>query len=180
MMMGDIVSPPMVSPTATIECLWDGEPPEFETPKEAAAFLEGFLGLWNHLTRHHKRSHPFRLVQSRLPSSRKGLKNHCRMRLEEIHALLKGLLQGEEEMDVSPELSDCVATLEDTAEMFAAVMQTLADENVTSDETALVELRENLRQVVEIANRECADLVWKASDYRKSQLAAKPPDKTVH
>ena len=152
----------MGSPTATVESLWDGELPEFETSKEAQAFFGGLLGLWNHLTRHQKRSLPFKLVTSRPPSGRKGL--------EELHAILEGFFQGEEEMDLSPELADCVGALEDTGEMFVAAMQTLADETVPDNEEELEKLRMNLDQVLGIGNRECARLVCAASDFRKSQI----------
>ena len=136
-MMGEIASPLMGSPTAAVESLWGGELPEFETSKEAQAFFGGLLGLWNHLTRHQKRSHPFKLFNSRPPNDRRGLEDYCQMRLEELHAILEGFFQGEGEMDLSPELADCVGVLEDTGEMFFAAMQTLADETVPDNKKEL-------------------------------------------
>ena len=179
-MMGDIASPLMGSPTATVESLWDGELPEFETSKEAQAFFGSLLGLWNHLTRHQKRSHPFKLVTSRPPTDRKGLEDYCQMRVEELHAILEGFFQGEGEMDLSPELEDCVGALEDTRVMFFASMQMLADKTVPTNKEELEKLRKNLDRVLGIGNRECAGLVWAASDYRKSQLPKRPPPATIH
>lgn len=180
MMMGEIASPLMASPTAMIESLWEGELPEFETTEEAETFFGGLLGLWNHLARYQDRSRSFNLVASRPPLDRKGLEHYCRMRVEEIVSLLEGFLQGEEDIDLPSELAKRVVALEDTAGMFAVVVQVLADETVTSDGRDLVELREGLGNILEIANRECAGLVWEATDYRKSQLSGTSPPTIIH
>ena len=58
-------------------------------------------------------------------------------------------------------------------EMFFATMQTLADETVPDNKEELEKLRKNLDQVLGIGNRECARLVWAASDFRKSQIRAR-------
>ncbi len=178
-MMGDIASPVFGSPTETIKMLWNGELPEFETEREAEAFFDALFGLWSHLTRHQKRSHPFRLVTAKAPSDREGLRDYARMRAEEVVSLLEGFTSDEEDLDLPPELAECVKFLEEAARMFGGATQMLEDQSIPSTDEELAKLRDNLAAVLDIANRESAQLVWLATDYRKQQIAAGPP-RTVH
>ena len=63
--LGNIASPDMqASPIKTVEALWGGQLPTFDTI-EAANELIGALvmGVWNRLTRHQERAVPFRLIR---------------------------------------------------------------------------------------------------------------------
>src|SRR5665811_489418 len=64
--LGNIATPIMsASPIKTVEDLWGGELPEFDSV-DAARELIGALvmGLWNRLSRHQDRNSPFRLLRT--------------------------------------------------------------------------------------------------------------------
>ena len=70
--LGSIATPVIgASPVAVVQNLWGGELPEFES-LEAANELIGILvnGLWNGLTRHQKRTEPFRVIRLVVPATR--------------------------------------------------------------------------------------------------------------
>ena len=63
--LGNIASPDMqASPIKTVEALWGGELPTYETIDMANELLGALvMGLWNRLTRHQERAVPFRLIR---------------------------------------------------------------------------------------------------------------------
>src|SRR3546814_17533907 len=84
-----------------VEGLWGGELPEFESLEELNELIQALVnGLWNDLTRHQKRSQPFRLT--RLPSepTAANLGHYGRVRLDELGRFIQGLFNGEEALDL--------------------------------------------------------------------------------
>lgn len=63
--LGNIATPESsASPLRIVEGLWGAELPAFESLDKANELLEALVqGLWNELTRHQKRSQPFRLAR---------------------------------------------------------------------------------------------------------------------
>src|SRR3546814_1515319 len=87
-----------------VEGLWGGELPEFESLEELNELIQALVnGLWNDLTRHQKRSQPFRLT--RLPSepTAANLGHYGRVRLDELGGFIEGLFNGEEAIDLRSE-----------------------------------------------------------------------------
>src|SRR3954452_23728559 len=75
--LGNIASPNMsASPLDQVRALWGGELPEFDS-MDAVNELVGALviGLWNRLTRHQDRKHPFRLTRFNITEIRAGLEH---------------------------------------------------------------------------------------------------------
>ena len=83
------------SPISVVKNLWGGELPEFES-LDAVNELIGVLvnGLWNSLTRHQKRSDPFRLVRPTVTPTRDGLAQLALIRRQEIEGFFEGLFAG--------------------------------------------------------------------------------------
>jgi hypothetical protein len=84
--LGNIATPAMsASPLSVVKNLWGGELPEFES-LDAVNELIGVLvnGLWNSLTRHQKRSDPFRLARPTVTPTRDGLAQLALIRRQEI------------------------------------------------------------------------------------------------
>ena len=72
--LGNIASPDVqASPIKTVEALWGGQLPTFDTI-EAANELIGALvmGVWNRLTRHQERAVPFRLIRLEVSCHARG------------------------------------------------------------------------------------------------------------
>ncbi len=69
--LGNIATPEMsVSPVQIIKDLWGGELPAFDSMEEFNDLLEALVqGLWNELTRHQKRSQPFRLTRTSMDAT---------------------------------------------------------------------------------------------------------------
>src|SRR3546814_18856531 len=84
-----------------VEGLWGGELPEFESLEELNELIQALVnGLWNDLTRHQKRSQPFRL--SRLPSDPTAANpgHYGRVPLDELGGFIEGLFTGEAANDL--------------------------------------------------------------------------------
>src|SRR3974377_545878 len=73
--MGNIASPLLnVSPLATVEMLWQGQMPTFESGEEAEALFGALMGgLWNRLAEHQDHRNPFRLLRDPIAPTREGL-----------------------------------------------------------------------------------------------------------
>ena len=89
--LGNIATPELsVSPLRIVEGLWGGELPPFDTIDEANTLIEALVnGLWNDLTRHQKRSQPFRLIRVPMEPTAANLGRYGLLRLENWTGLSK-------------------------------------------------------------------------------------------
>jgi hypothetical protein len=113
--LGSIASPGLsVSPFEVMKSLWGGQLPEFES-LDAVNELIGALinGLWNSLTRHQKRSEPFRLMRTSVPETRAGLAELALIRRQELDGFIEGLFGGADELDLPAKASAALDTLRD-------------------------------------------------------------------
>ena len=96
--LGNIASPDMqASPIKTVEALWGGELPTFETIDTANELIGALvMGLWNRLTRHQERAVPFRLIRLEVPATREGMAKFARLRREELEGFVDGLFGDKE------------------------------------------------------------------------------------
>ena len=64
--LGNIATPTMTaSPMHIVKGLWGGDLPEFESLESVNDLIGALVnGLWNSMTRHQKRTEPFRLVRA--------------------------------------------------------------------------------------------------------------------
>ena len=88
--LGNIATPELsASPLQVVKGLWGGELPEFDSMDEVNELFAVLInGLWNDLTRHQKRSQPFRLVRVPMePTRRKSrpIRTHSSRRAGRIH-----------------------------------------------------------------------------------------------
>src|SRR5215210_3975151 len=82
--LGNIASPLMTaSPLDQVRALWGGELPEFDTIDAANELIGAHvMGLWNALTLHQDRTHPFRLTRFEVAETRDGLEHFARFQRE--------------------------------------------------------------------------------------------------
>jgi hypothetical protein len=128
-LMGNIATPDLsVSPMKEIQRLWNNELPVFESEVEAENFFGVlFQGLWNPLSRHQKRTDPFKLARiATAPASIDFLLKLARVRREEIEGFLDGLFAGQDEIDLPESAHKAVSILGEMRSIFEATEQLAA------------------------------------------------------
>jgi hypothetical protein len=144
-----------MSPIAMVKGLWGGEFPAFDRLDAVNELLNVLvMGLWNQLTRHQKRSQPFRLMRMVVPQTIKGLAAITLMRREEIDGFVDGLFGTEESIDLPErgyralgELGEIRAMLAGACELANRPDQETSGEDVTG-------LLANINQLTKIAEHE--------------------------
>ena len=89
--LGNIATPLMsVSPLQIVKALWAVELPEFESMDDVNELIGVLVnGLWNDLTRHQKRSEPFRLLRTTIEPTQAGISGYARLRREELDGFVE-------------------------------------------------------------------------------------------
>ena len=122
--LGNIASLDMsVSPLRVVENLWGGELPAFDSMEDVNELI-GMLvnGLWNELTRHQKRTEPFRLVRVQGEQAPETLGRLAQVRQQEIDGFIEGLFHGADEIDLPEKASRAVDVLGEIRAMMAGTV----------------------------------------------------------
>src|SRR3546814_3849184 len=108
--LGNIATPAIsASPLQIIKDLWGGELPPFDSIEEVNELLDTLVqGLWNDLTRHQKRSQPFRLTRPSTEPTAVDLGPHGLVRLQELDGFIEGLFNGEDVIDLTERAHEAV------------------------------------------------------------------------
>ncbi len=153
--LGNIATPSLnASPISAVKGLWDGNLPEFES-MGAVNELVGILinGLWNALTRHQRRSDPFRLVSIPMEATRAGLASYAQTRREEIDGFVYGLFDGKDEIDVPSAAQEPIVIIGEIRAMLSEAHALAIDESkVASDEEA-ARILDKMRKLTPLAER---------------------------
>ena len=96
---GEIVSPSLqASPIKTIESLWPNGLPNFEDRKEANAFFQALMGLWNNVARFQDGSLKLQKVDK--VDTREALHAAGKLRVEELlDGFMHGFTGGDRQID---------------------------------------------------------------------------------
>jgi hypothetical protein len=169
--LGRIVNPKIdTRPVQALEYLWDGDMPEFESLDDANELMNALInGLWNRLTRHQDRKHPFRLTPLPPPADKEGITHFARMRVEELEAFVNGLFGDDVALDLPESAHDALGNLGDLRSFFGAFVQ-FADEYEASDE--INDTISNLQQLSIIAGKEINRAVLSCARARRAVLEA--------
>lgn len=174
--LGNIATPEMsASPMSIVKGLWGGELPEFES-MEAVNELLGILvnGLWNSLTRHQKRSDPFRLVRTPVEPTRGGLAAYALIRRQEIDGFVEGLFNGREEVDLPEKASASMDVLGELGAMLAGVHALVTDDTKIASDREFAATLKHVQQLTPIIEREMNAVVLACTRARRQAL--KSPD----
>ena len=108
--LGNIATPAAsASPLQIIKNLWGGELPPFDRLDAVNELLDILIqGLWNDLTRHQKRSEPFRLTRLTPEPTAAALGRYGMVRLEELDGFIEGLFNGESHLDLPERAHEAV------------------------------------------------------------------------
>jgi hypothetical protein len=172
--LGGIASPGFsVSPFEAMKRLWGGELPEFES-LDAVNELIGALinGLWNTLTRHQKRSEPFRVVRTSVPETRAGLAELALIRRQELDGFIEGLFGGADELDLPEKASSALDTLGEVRAMIAGVHQVASDPSKPVELADITTTMKHVRELTRIAESELNRIVLDCTRARRQLIGS--------
>jgi hypothetical protein len=172
--LGCIASPGFsVSPFEAMKRLWGGELPEFES-LDAVNELIGALinGLWNSLTRHRKRSEPFRLVRTSVPETRAGLAELVLIRRQELDGFIEGLFGGADELNLPGKASSALDTLGEVRAMIAGVHQVASDPSKSAELSDITTTMKHVRELTRIAESELNRIVLDCTRARRQLIGS--------
>ena len=181
--LGNIATPAMgASPIKTVESLWGGKLPEFDTI-DAANELIGVLvmGLWNRLSRHQDRNAPFRLTRIETKATREGLAALAMLRRQELDGFVEGLFGMEEALDFPERAHRGLGALCEMRALFAATEDVARDETKPGTVRAMETTLRLLRQMTKDAEHEIHAILLSCARARRQMLASLPAQKpTLH
>jgi len=180
--LGNIATPSMsASPIAVVKNLWGGELPEFES-LDAVNELIGVLvnGLWNSLTRHQKRSEPFRLVRTSMQETRVGLAQLALIRRQELDGFVEGLFNGADELDLPEKASASLDTLGEVRAMIAGVNQIASDASKPAELSDIATTMKHVRELTRIAENEINRIVLDCTRARRQLMNAVGTARPTH
>lgn len=170
--LGNIASPIMTaSPLRTVQDLWGGELPEFESV-EAANELIGALigGLWNRLTVHQSSREPFRLVRIELPPGREGAARIALVRRQELDGFVEGLFGNEASLDLPERAHKALDVLSEMRAMFAGIVELLGDPAKPATQEDIAGLLRNVQELTKIGEVEIHKAVLSCTRARRHAL----------
>jgi hypothetical protein len=117
------------APPQILKGLWVGQLPEFESFGAVNDLIGALInGLWNSLTRHQKRTEPFRLVRVPIEATKAGLASYILMRRQEIDGFVDGLFNGQDDIDLPEKVSPSLDILAELQAMLAGAHGVVTDE----------------------------------------------------
>lgn len=181
--LGNLATPALnVSPMRIVQDLWGGEFPAFDTLDEANELIGALVnGLWNSLTKHQKRSEPFRLVRMITEPTPQNLAALATTRRQELDGFIEGLFNGEDQMDLPERAHVAVGHLSELRAMMAGIEDLVARDPKSESRTELEATFKHLRELTRIMELEMHEAVLSCTRARKHMLEAFPAQKpTVH
>lgn len=171
--LGQIASPRLpASPMSGLAALWHGELPVFEDEASAQALLNGLIsGLWNRLTVHQSKRHPFRLTRLTTPQDALSFARYTRVRQEELEGFVEGLFGDEEAMDLPQTAHEGMQHLADVRNFFEQMRRFAGDDDLLKDFDVTVK---NLLELTKIAESQIQAVVISCTNSRRQQLQSMP------
>lgn len=170
------------SPLQVIKDLWGGELPPFDSIDEVNELLDALVqGLWNDLTRHQKRSQPFRLTPMSMDPTAANLGRYGLVRLEELDGFIEGLFNGEHAVDLPERAHKAVSHLAELRAMMAGICELVSRDPNSGDRTQLETTFRHMRELTRIMETEIHDSVLSCTRARRQMLEGILTQKpTVH
>lgn len=180
--LGNIATPALsVSPLGVVEDLWGGALPVFDDIDEANALVGTLVqGLWNDLTRHQKRSQPFRLRRVVMEPTSANLSRYAQIRRQELDGFIDGLFNGEDAIDLPGQAHEAIGHLAELRAMMAGICD-LVEREPSADEAQLDTTFKRLRELTRIMETEIHATVLSCTRARRQMIESVITEKpTVH
>ena len=173
---------PDTSPVHTIQELWGGKFPPFDSMDDLNHLLHVLMdGLWNPLTAHQTPSSPFRLTRLQVRQTREGVHHYALVRKQEIEGFVDGLFGPHEEMDLPESARDGVQALGEIRAMLSGAIDLLDDTAKPAPLHELNGLTDNLQALATILEKEMNTVVLSCTRAPRQRSAEDPGSKpTVH
>jgi hypothetical protein len=170
--LGNIATPELsASPLQIVKDLWGGELPAFDSIDELNELLDALVqGLWNELTRHQRRSQPFRLTRTPMEPTAANLGRYGRIRLEELDGFIEGLFNGQDVIDLPERAHEAVGHLAELRAMMAGICDLVARDPDADDRTQLDTTFKQLRELTRIMETEIHEAVISCTRARRQML----------
>jgi hypothetical protein len=170
--LGNIATPELsASPLQIIKDLWGGELPVFDSIDEANQLIGALIkGLWNDLTRHQKRSQPFRLIPVPMEPTPVSLGRYGLIRLRELDGFIEGLFNGREAIDLPLRAHQAVGHLSELRAMMAGIREMGSHDPNADDRTQLDTVFKHLRELTRIMETEIHEAVLSCTQARRQML----------
>ena len=181
--LGNIAAPATsASPLQIIKDLWGGELPPFDSFEEVNELLDALVqGLWNDLTRHQKRSQPFRLIRMTTEPTAVDLGRYSLIRLQELDGFIEGLFNGEDAIDLPERAHEAVGHLAELRAMMAGICELVTRDPHANNRNQLATTFSHLRELTRIMETEIHETVLSCTRARRQMLEGIPTEKpTVH
>ena len=168
--MGAIASPvDTVNPSREIQTLWGGHAPSFASMAAANEFMQAMvMGLWNNVARHFGSHEPFTLIDNTPEPTEKGIKDHAKVRFEEIQGFLEGFFQGQDSVHLSDDIADCLDVLDDLIAMFGGIARLPRERRATTQEE-FRGLIDQMDELTTIAQREINQIITICAAQRRGE-----------
>ena len=179
--LGNIASPDMqASPIKTVEALWGGELPTFETIDTANELIGALvMGLWNRLTRHQERAVPFRLIRLEVPATREGIAKFARLRREELEGFVDGLFGDKESLDLPERAHKALGALAEIRGMLEASQVLAEDPTKPAEPGEIAVTLRRFRELTRIAEHEMHEAVLSCTRARRQMMQGLPAHRPV-
>ena len=181
--LGSIATPVIgASPVVVVQNLWGGELPEFES-LEAANELIGILvnGLWNGLTRHQKRTEPFRVIRLVVPATREGIAQLALTRRQEVDGFVEGLFAGQDEIDLPDKANEALNVLGEIRAMLDGVHVLATDETKPAPSAEIEKTLKYVQQLSRSIEQDMHAVLLDCARARREALREMgPPGVTRH
>ena len=170
--LGSIAAPGnLVSPLATLKSLWGGELPPFDSIDDINELIDALInGLWNDLTRHQKRSEPFRLTRLPNEPTAENLGRFALVRQQELEGFIDGLFDGRDKIDLPERAHQAMQQLEELRDMMAGICDLVERDTQTENRTELQAAFKHLRELTGIMETEINAAVLSCNRARQQML----------
>lgn len=181
--LGSIATPELAaSPMHVVERLWDGELPVFDSLNEANELIGALVqGLWNDLTKHQKRSQPFRLTRLNFDPSAANLARFAQMRRQELDGFIEGLFGDQDSIDLPERAHRALGHLGELRAMMAGIEDIVARDIEAENRTELETTFKHMRELTRIMETEIHEAVLSCTRARRQMLEGFPARRpTLH
>jgi len=170
--LGNIATPQLAAaPLQMVKDLWGGELPVFDSIDEVNELIDGLVhGLWNDLTRHQKRSQPFRLLRVAMDPTAANLAQYGLIRLQELDGFIEGLFNGEEVIDLPERAHEAIGHLAELRAMMAGICELVSRDPDADDRAQLDTTFRHLRDLTRIMEAEIHEAVLSCTRARRQAL----------
>lgn len=181
--LGNIATPHLTaSPMRVVEGLWAGELPVFDSMDDANELIGALVqGLWNDLTKHQKRSQPFRLTRLNLDPSAENLARFAHVRRQELQGFVEGLFGSQDRIDLPERAHQALGNLGELRAMMAGIEDLIAREVQAKNLTELETTFKHVRELTRIMETEIHEAVLSCTRGRRQMFEGLPIHKsTMH